>query len=41
MLVVGDKEIEADTVAVRERTAGDIGSMGVDEFAARVAAERP
>jgi threonyl-tRNA synthetase len=41
MLVVGDKEIEADTVGVRERTAGDIGAMGVDEFAAKVLAERP
>lgn len=41
MLVVGDKEIEADTVGVRERTAGDIGAMGVDEFAARVASEKP
>jgi len=41
MLVVGDKEIEADTVGVRERTAGDIGAMGVDEFAAKVVAERP
>ena len=41
MLVVGDKEIEADTVGVRERTAGDIGAMGVDEFAAKVTAERP
>ncbi len=41
MLVVGDKEIEADTVGVRERLAGDTGAMGVDEFAARVRAERP
>jgi threonyl-tRNA synthetase len=41
MLVVGDKEIEADTVGVRERTAGDIGAMGVDEFASKVLAERP
>ena len=41
MLVVGDKEIESDTVGVRERTAGDIGAMGVDVFAARVASERP
>ena len=41
MLVVGDKEIEADTLGVRERTAGDIGAMGVDEFAARVTSERP
>jgi threonyl-tRNA synthetase len=41
MLVVGDKEIEADTVGVRERIAGDIGAMNVDAFAARVNAERP
>jgi len=41
MLVVGDKEIEADTVGVRERIAGDIGAMGVDEFAAKVLAARP
>ncbi|MDO8880849.1 MAG: threonine--tRNA ligase [Coriobacteriia bacterium] len=41
MLVVGDKEIEADTVGVRERIEGDIGAMGVEEFAARVCAERP
>jgi len=41
MLVVGDKEIERDTVGVRERLAGDIGEMEVDDFAARVRAERP
>jgi threonyl-tRNA synthetase len=41
MLVVGDKEIEVDTVGVRERLAGDIGAMGVEEFAAKVLAERP
>ncbi len=41
MLVVGDKEIENDSVGVRERTEGDIGAMGVDEFAARVNGERP
>jgi threonyl-tRNA synthetase len=41
MLVVGDKEIEADTVGVRERLAGDIGAMSVDELAARVISERP
>ena len=41
MLVVGDKEIEADTVGVRERIAGDIGAMSVDEFATRVVAARP
>ena len=41
MLVVGDKEVEGDTVSVRERTAGDIGAMGVADFEARVLAERP
>ena len=41
MLVVGDREIEADTVGVRERIAGDIGAMGVEEIAARIVAERP
>ncbi|MDF1543435.1 MAG: threonine--tRNA ligase [Anaerosomatales bacterium] len=39
MLVVGDKEAEGDLVAVRERTEGDIGQMGVAEFAAKVAEE--
>jgi threonyl-tRNA synthetase len=41
MLVVGDKEIESDTVGVRERIAGDIGAMSVEELAAPVVAERP
>ncbi len=36
MLVVGDKEIESDTVGVRERTEGDLGAMSVDDFVARV-----
>jgi threonyl-tRNA synthetase len=37
MLVIGDKEAEADTVSVRERTAGDIGGMSVADFVAKVA----
>jgi len=41
MLVVGDKEIENDTVGVRDRTRGDLGAMGIEAFAARVASERP
>ncbi|MHB9004146.1 MAG: threonine--tRNA ligase [Coriobacteriia bacterium] len=41
MLVVGDKEAEAGSVGVRERTQGDIGAMALDEFIARVAAELP
>ena len=33
MLVIGEKEYEANTVAVRQRGQGDLGSMGVDKFA--------
>ena len=32
MLVLGDREMEQDKVAVRERTKGDIGVMSVEEF---------
>ena len=32
MLVVGDKEAEEKTVAVRRRSEGDIGVMGADDF---------
>jgi threonyl-tRNA synthetase len=41
MLVVGDKEAEERLVAVRERTEGDVGQMGVEEFAVLVNALRP
>jgi threonyl-tRNA synthetase len=41
MLVVGDREVEAGTVGVRERSAGDLGAMGIDSFVERVAAEHP
>ena len=41
MLVIGDKEIEDDSVGVRERTQGDIGAMGVAEFADLVAGQQP
>jgi len=41
MLVLGDKEIETDTVGVRERTQGDVGAMSVDDFAALVAESQP
>jgi threonyl-tRNA synthetase len=41
MLVVGDKEIETDTVGVREHTGGDIGAMSVTDFAEKVAAQVP
>jgi threonyl-tRNA synthetase len=35
-LVVGDKEVEAGTVAVRHRREGDLGSLGLDEFIAMI-----
>ena len=43
MLVVGDKEVEAENVSVRHRQAGDLGPMAVAAVAekiARLAAER-
>jgi len=33
MLVIGEKEFESETVAVRQRGQGDQGSMSVKEFA--------
>ena len=32
MLVLGDKELEENKIAVRERAAGDLGAMTLDEF---------
>ena len=32
MLVVGDREIESNSVAVRKRTAGDIGGQSIESF---------
>ena len=32
MLVLGDREMDQGIVAVRERTAGDIGTMSLEEF---------
>ena len=36
MLIVGDKELEAGTVSVRSRNAGDLGSMTKDEIIAKL-----
>jgi len=36
MLVVGDKEVEAKSVSVRHRQAGDLGPQEVAPFGARV-----
>lgn len=39
MAVIGEKELETGTVSIRSRDEGDLGSMSVEEFAARVARE--
>ena len=39
MLVVGDKDIENNTVSVRDRRDGDMGSMALSEFIAKVTEE--
>ncbi len=39
MLVVGDKEIENNAVAVRSRKEGDIGQVNVNEFLTRMKKE--
>ena len=38
LLVLGDREAQEGTVAVRSREAGDLGAMSLDDFMARVAA---
>ncbi|MEK6781448.1 MAG: threonine--tRNA ligase [Bacteroidota bacterium] len=39
MLIVGEKEVLEKRVALRKHSAGDQGSMGLDEFAAKFADE--
>jgi threonyl-tRNA synthetase len=39
MLVVGDKEVENQTVGVRSRTEGDLGAVALAEFAAKLKEE--
>ncbi|MCB1673788.1 MAG: threonine--tRNA ligase, partial [Pseudomonadales bacterium] len=33
LLVVGDREVEQNTVSVRTRSGKDLGSMSLDDFA--------
>jgi threonyl-tRNA synthetase len=40
MLVLGDKELEEQTVAVRERKQGDIGAMSLAEFKEKITRQR-
>lgn len=39
MLIIGDKEVEGGTVSVRARGEGNLGSMSVEDFKARVIEE--
>lgn len=39
MLVIGEKEVEKETVSVRKRDEGDIGQIAVNEFIERVIEE--
>ncbi len=39
MLVIGDKDIENNSVSVRSRKDGDIGAMSCDEFVAKIVEE--
>jgi threonyl-tRNA synthetase len=38
-LVVGDKELQANTVAVRTRSGEDLGAMSLEAFTARLRSE--
>ena len=39
MILVGDKDIENNTVSVRDRKEGDLGAMSLDEFIAKAMEE--
>ncbi|MEP6850733.1 MAG: threonine--tRNA ligase [Acidobacteriota bacterium] len=40
MLVLGDKELEENTVAVRERKEGDVGAMSLAEFTEKITQQK-
>jgi threonyl-tRNA synthetase len=39
LIILGDKEVEAATVAVRHRKQGDLGAMPLDEFSSKIKKE--
>ncbi len=39
LLVIGERELESGTVSVRTRKGEDLGSMSIDDFASRLAAD--
>ena len=39
MLIIGDKEVQANAVGVRSRKDGDIGAMSVEDFINKIEEE--
>ncbi|MCK5335632.1 MAG: hypothetical protein KAQ67_05695, partial [Gammaproteobacteria bacterium] len=39
LLVIGDKELETNSVAVRTRSGEDLGVMSIDDLATRLTTE--
>ena len=39
LIILGDKEVEAGTIAVRHRKQGDLGAMPLDEFSSKIKKE--
>ena len=39
MLIIGDKEVEANAVGIRSRSDGDIGAMGLEDFISKIKKE--
>ena len=39
MLIIGDKEVEANAVGVRSRKDGDIGAQKLEEFVSKIKEE--
>ena len=39
MIILGDKDIENNTVSVRARKAGDLGAMTLEEYISRAVEE--
>jgi len=39
MLILGDKEVEANAVGVRKRKEGDLGQMPLNDFISKITEE--
>ena len=39
MLILGEKEVEANAVGVRKRKEGDIGQMSIEDFVSMILKE--